>query len=1215
MDTCVRVLCPIAALLLGASACSTRQPAAQESVGSVSEAAAIQDANFADSVYATGLQGPTTMTFAPDGRLFVSEKDGNLRVIKNGTLLSQPFVTLAVDTGNERGLMGIAFDPNFNSNHFLYVYYTSTAGSIHNRLSRFTANGDVAVAGSELVLADLPTLGAANHNGGAVHFGLDGKLYVSVGENAVSSNAQSMTTPLGKMLRFNPDGSIPTDNPFFNSTTGLAKAIWALGLRNPFTFEVQPGTGTIFINDVGEGGWEEINRGQAGGNYGWPATEGTFTNHPEFIQPFFAYPHGAGNTAGTCIAGGTFYNPTTQAFPSAYVGQYFFADYNNNWIRRIDPNNSANNSVFATGVAGPVDLDVGPDGALYYLARGSGQVGRIAYTASLPPSIAQQPQDLLVSVGQAATFTVSASGEPPLTYQWQRNGANINGATSASYTLSNAQTTDSGARFRAVVTNGLGSTTSTEGVLTVTTNKPPVVTINTPSVGSTYTAGTNLSFSGGATDQEDGTLPPSSLTWTIVFHHDTHTHPAMAPTTGIASGSWSIPNQGEVSANVWYELQLSARDSTGLVTTVSRDVNPLTVPLTVTANQTGLSVLVDGQPFTAPRNTNGVVGVIRSIGVDSPQYANGKFWAFSSWSDGGGQTHNITTPGAATTYTASFTETAGGTCYQIQSERTDKWLAVNGAGQVVASSATQAGGEIFQLVASSGKFKIKGSGTAFMAVVNNNLTMNATFATAEAFTQVPCGFGGRTRVGFASSFGANPNWKETTPDAAIQSGDAGNGGACNPADGGSWEGFYLETVTCPGGGGGGAVCGNGTVEAGEQCDDGNTVTENCPYGQASCAVCNSTCQTVAGATSFCGNGSVDTANGEQCDDGNTTSGDGCSATCQTESGGGGGSCFRIQSERSDKYLTVDGAGKVIATSTTLAGGEIFELVPSGTQFKLKSSSGAYMAVVTNQLTMSANATTAVAFNRFACGFGGRNRYGFSSPTGAAPHWKETTLGGAIASGDGGNGGQCNPADGGAWEGFYLEAATCPGGGGGPVCGNGVVESGEQCDDGNTVSTDTCSNTCISATCSDGVQNQSETGVDCGGPCAACGGGGGAQLSIASSTSGAYQTAPALSYDNNTGTRYTNDGNLASAFVTYTLSASSSVAKVRLLMFNGATRAYPLQIKVGTAVVWTGTTPLNASYVDIPFAATSGNTVTITMTAQNSNGSNWFSIFETQIFAP
>lgn len=894
------------------------------------------------------------MTFAPDGRLFVSEKDGALRVIKNGQLLATPFMTLTVNTDNERGLMGIAFDPGFASNRFIYAYYTSTSGSVHNRLSRFTANGDVVVAGSELVLADFPTLGAANHNGGAVHFGLDGKLYVSVGDNAVGSNAQSLTTPLGKLLRFNPDGSIPTDNPFFASATGLARATWALGLRNPFTFEVQPGTGTIFINDVGGGGWEEIDRAQKGANYGWPTTEGNFTNHPEFTQPFFTYPHGGGNTSGNCIAGGAFYNPSVQAFPSSYVGQYFFADYTNNWIRRINPTTGAN-SVFATGVSGPVDLDVGPDGSLYYLARGSGQVGRVAYAASQPPSIAQQPQNALVSVGQSATFTVSASGQPPLSYQWQRNGTNIAGATATSYVLSNAQVSDSGAAFRAVVSNSFGSTTSAAGVLTVTSNRPPVPTIATPASGATYTAGTNLNFSGSGSDPEDGTLPPSSLTWSILFHHDTHTHPAMSNTTGITSGSWPIPNQGETAANVWYTLSLTVRDAAGLTATATRDIFPVTVPINVTSSPSGLQVLLDGQPATAPIAATGVVGIRRSIGVDSPQLLNGKTWAFSSWSDGGAQVHDVTTPGAGVTYTATFVESSGGgTCFRIQSERSDKWLTVDATAKVVASATAQASGQVFQLVPSGGKFKIQGSGTAFMAVVANQLTMNATSATAEAFTQVPCGFGGRTRYGFTASSGTAPNWKETTLGAPIQSGSGGNAGACNPADGGAWEGFYLEPATCPGGGG--------------------------------------------------------------------------------------------------------------------------------------------------------------------------------------------------------------------------------------------------------------------PTCSDGVQNQGETGVDCGGPCTACGGGGGAvQLAIASSVSGAFQTSPALSYDNDAGTRYTNDGNLASAFVTYTLSAPASISKVRLLMFNGATRSYPLQIKVGSAVVWSGTPSLGSGFIDVSFTATSGSTLTLTMTGPNGSGSNWFSIFESQIW--
>ena len=150
---------------------------------------------------------------------------------------------------------------------------------MHNRISRFTANGDVAVAGSETVILELDNLsGATNHNGGALAFGPDGKLYAAVGENANGANAQTLGNLLGKMLRLNKDGTIPTDNPFFTSATGRNRAIWALGLRNPFTFAFNRAGAELFINDVGQNTWEEINDGIAGANYGWPDTEGATTD-------------------------------------------------------------------------------------------------------------------------------------------------------------------------------------------------------------------------------------------------------------------------------------------------------------------------------------------------------------------------------------------------------------------------------------------------------------------------------------------------------------------------------------------------------------------------------------------------------------------------------------------------------------------------------------------------------------------------------------------------------------------------------------------------------------------------------------------------------------------------------------------------------------------------------------------------------------------------
>lgn len=342
-----------------------------------------------------GISNPTAMEIAPDGRIFVCQQGGALRVIKNGVLLSTPFLTLSVDPNGERGLLGIAFDPNFASNNFLYVYYTVDVTPRHNRVSRFTANGDVVVPNSETIILDLDNLSSAtNHNGGAIHFGPDGKLYVAVGENANGANAQTLSNRLGKVLRINSDGTIPGDNPFFNTAAGANRSIWALGLRNPFTFAFQPGTGRMFINDVGEVTWEEINDGIAGSNYGWPTSEGV-TSNPAFRSPLFVYAHGSSGTTGCAIAGGAFYNPATVQFPADFVGKYFFADLCSGWIRVFNPA-TGTASGFATNISNPVDLKVSADGSLYYLARGSSAVFRVQFTD--PMLISEAGSDSAVSL-------------------------------------------------------------------------------------------------------------------------------------------------------------------------------------------------------------------------------------------------------------------------------------------------------------------------------------------------------------------------------------------------------------------------------------------------------------------------------------------------------------------------------------------------------------------------------------------------------------------------------------------------------------------------------------------------------------------------------------------------------------------------------------------------------------------------------------------------
>jgi glucose/arabinose dehydrogenase len=351
---------------------------------------------FTQSPVVSGLTNPTDMEFAPDGRLFVAEQAGRVRIAKtNGTLATFLDISSRVDSNGERGLLAVAFDPNFSTNHYVYLHYTQKATattSVHNRVVRVTASGDRAVAGSEKLIFRLNNLSsAANHNGGAIHFGKDGKLYVAVGDNANGDNAQSFGNLKGKILRINKDGTIPTGNPFYSTASGNNRAIWAVGLRNPFKFAVKLGTGTIFINDVGEKTWEEINRGASGANYGWNLCEGNHDNPNRpgsvncsaapYTAPVHEYAHGSTNTTGCSITGGTFYNPATVRFPSGYVGDYFFADLCSGWIRRYDPSTDAATG-FATGLSSVVDLEVSKnEGELYYLSRGTpGSVSKIRYT-------------------------------------------------------------------------------------------------------------------------------------------------------------------------------------------------------------------------------------------------------------------------------------------------------------------------------------------------------------------------------------------------------------------------------------------------------------------------------------------------------------------------------------------------------------------------------------------------------------------------------------------------------------------------------------------------------------------------------------------------------------------------------------------------------------------------------------------------------------------
>ena len=636
-------------------------------------------AGFSSVQVVTGINGPTTMTFAPDGRIFVCEQQGSLRVVKDGKLLPAPFVSVKVfgadgSTGQgERGLIGVVCDPDFPTNHYIYLYYTLASGAT-NRIVRYTAAGDVAVAGSEKVILDLdPLVSATNHNGGAMHFGLDKKLYVAVGENTRRDSAQRLTSYFGKLLRLNTDGSAPSDNPFASSKNTHAQRVWSSGLRNPYTFAVEPGTGKIFINNVGEVSWEEINDASVGGrNFGWPTQPGGegYTAGPGQTQPIYAYPHQDGYPDGTgcSITGGTFLSSPATNYPAQYKGKYFFMDYCGKWINYFDPTsadprNSRQPFGQQVGQGDVVGLETGPDGNLYYLARNGQALFKIIYTAAnTPPVITTQPASVTTSETRAVTLSVMASSASPLTYQWQKNGVNIAGATGSSYALAKVAKADAGT-YRVVVTNSIGPTTSADATLTVkdfNTDPTAQITLNRD----TYAANNVITFSGTATDKEDGPLPASAFTWEVLTHHNTHTHPFLAPQSGITSGSFTTADRGEVSDNIYYIVNLTVTDKAGQSITISRNVNPLKSTFTLATNPVGLSLTLDGTP-QEPRaiNVTGVQGIIREIGAPSGQMIGGKgvTYRFVSWSDGGAQTHEIATPTTNTTYTATFEPTTATT--------------------------------------------------------------------------------------------------------------------------------------------------------------------------------------------------------------------------------------------------------------------------------------------------------------------------------------------------------------------------------------------------------------------------------------------------------------------------------------------------------------------------------------------------------------------------
>lgn len=596
-------------------------------------------------IIGSGLDVTTGIEFAPDGRIFILERTGKVKIFKNGEVLPTPFIQLNSVVTGDRGLTGIAFDPDFNNNHFVYFYFTGTDNL--NRLVRVDATGDTA-SGTPVTIYKTTTPSLEFHIGGTIQFGNDGKLYVSIGDNGNGANAQDLTNPFGKILRLNKDGTVPSDNPFVGQT-GKLPEIWAYGLRNPYRFQFDSTTGRLYVGDVGNDLWEEINLVQKGGNYGWPTCEGNCSD-PNFINSTYTYAHGGNSSS---VTGGLIYRGNM--FPSSYYGRYFFGDYAAGFIKTLtlDANgNSTGVFDFDSAVGSVVDLKTAPDGSIYYITYIPARLFRITHSTFNQTPTAKASSDKTQGASPlTVNFSSVGSIDPEgtaLSYLWDF------GDNTTSTQANPSKIYNSKGRYTVQLTVSDGVNQAQAAPIIIQVGTPPTITISSPINNASYKAGDTISYSGSGTDSSGQNLPDSAFTTDIVFHHDTHIHPFLGPIQS-KSGQFNIPTIGEPSPNTSYEIKITGTDADGLKTTNFVQIIPQSTNLTFATTPSGLQILLDDIPTNTPITIPHVVGIERNISSPIMQDVGAETYIFSSWSDGGSLSHNITAPQNPTTFTANFT--------------------------------------------------------------------------------------------------------------------------------------------------------------------------------------------------------------------------------------------------------------------------------------------------------------------------------------------------------------------------------------------------------------------------------------------------------------------------------------------------------------------------------------------------------------------------------
>jgi glucose/arabinose dehydrogenase len=617
---------------------------------------------------------PTSLGPLPDGRIIVGDYYGYVTLIDLDHTVVPLLQLTDVVAADDHGLLGMTIDPGFATNGYFYIFYTSTGP--YDIVVRYTLAGAAVDPASRTVIWRNPDLCPGfSHHGGALNFGPDGNLYITTGEEFDNAmNAQTLANQHGKVLRLAPDGSIPPDNPFVN-TPGAQGAIWAYGLRNPYRARFDPQTGDLYIGDVGDGGFEEIDRvtpSGAGSNLGWPFMEGPHCNVSDcssFLAPIFAYSHqdlAYTDGDGACIICGPVYRGTL--FPPEYRGNLFYADWVNGWIRRLTFDSSGNvtgSVVFDTGPSALslTDLKVGADGALYYCTNNNGLltagVYRIAATGgNQPPTVVADAEPRRVDPGQTVTFNSTGTTDPdngpqPLSYLWSFGDGQTSTDPAPTHTYS------SRGLYQAHLTVGDGADMSSSPLIPITVGHAPVPVITSPGSLDSYNAGDTIQFSGQATDAEDGVLPPSAFSWSVTLVHLAHTHNVVGPINGVVSGSFDIPTSGHDPENTHFRVDLTVTDSDGIPGTVSVHLAPNISPLFFDSRPSGIPVFVDGRAIQTPRVYQSLVGFHHVISAQSGFVLGGVDHSFQRWSNGAGATFSYVSPDNGDSLVTIYTGNCG----------------------------------------------------------------------------------------------------------------------------------------------------------------------------------------------------------------------------------------------------------------------------------------------------------------------------------------------------------------------------------------------------------------------------------------------------------------------------------------------------------------------------------------------------------------------------